>query len=321
MRFAKTGKGAAMKSQDVTNTPGEHAFFMVFGLREGPGAAAAVKSLCGGFAVIARSLRTRLPASDISCVMGFGAGAWSRLFPGRPRPKELAVFQEIKGAKHTAPSTPGDLFFHIRGARLDVCHEAAARISKALQGAVDPIDAVQGFRYFDGRAIIGFVDGTENPEDDDRRAFAIIGREDAAFSGGSYVFIQKYLHDMDAWNALSTEEQERAVGRRKFDDVELGDGEKPENAHNAVTNIAGADGKELKIVRANMPFANPAQGEYGTYFVGYAGAFSTTRKMLENMFVGDPVGNTDRLLDFSTAVTGVLFFVPSLDLLEELGGE
>lgn len=125
----------------------------------------------------------------------------------------------------------------------------------------------------------------------------------------------KSIHDMVAWNALPVEEQEKVIGRRKFNDVELSDEEKPQNAHNAVTNI----GDDLKIVRANMPFANTSKGEYGTYFIGYASTFTTTRQMLESMFIGNPVGNTDRLLDFSTAVTGTLFFAPSYDLLSELG--
>ena len=308
-----------MKPQDVTNTPGEHAIFMIFGLQNGNEALAKVKDLCADFTAVARSMRTRLPDSAISCIMGFGAEAWGRLFPKRGKPKELEVFKEIKGSKYTAVSTPGDIFLHIRAARLDVCLEAATIISSKLQGAVYPIDEVQGFRYFDGRSIIGFVDGTENPEDEERLASAAIGADDADFAGGSYAFVQKYLHDMNAWNALSTEEQEKAIGRRKFNDVELSDEEKPENAHNAVTNIEDEDGNELKIVRANMPFANPAKGEFGTYFIGYAGKFSTTRKMLENMFIGEPTGNTDRLLDFSTATTGTLFFVPSAELLEELG--
>ena len=307
-----------MRSQDVTKTPGEHAFFMIFGLAGGDDAVGAVKDLCGKIDFVARSLRNRFPGSDASCVVGFGAEAWTRLFPDQPRPAELAVFEEIKGEKHTAPSTPGDLFLHIRAARLDVCQEAASLITAMLQGVVFPIDEVQGFRYFDGRAIIGFVDGTENPEDDERAAFATIGEEDEHFAGGSYAFVQKYLHDMTAWNALPVEEQEKAIGRRKFNDVELDDDERPESAHNVVTNISDKDGNELKIVRANMPFATPTRGEFGTYFIGYAGTFTTTRKMLENMFVGEPVGNTDRLLDFSTAVTGTLFFVPSRETLEEL---
>ncbi|MDR3176598.1 MAG: Dyp-type peroxidase [Desulfovibrio sp.] len=308
-----------MNAQDITNKPGEHAIFMVFRLLSGGIAEAGVKALCSGFSPVLRSMRNRFPDSEASCVMGFGAEAWGRLFPDRPRPGELETFKEIKGAKHTAPSTPGDIFFHIRAKRLDVCHELAAVFRAALGDAVEHVDEVHGFRYFDGRAIIGFVDGTENPGGEDAMGFAAIGDEDGYFRGGSYAFVQKYIHDMDAWNALPTEEQERAIGRRKYNDVELSGEEKPKNAHNAVTNIHGADGGELKIVRANMPFANPSRKEFGTYFIGYAGTFSTTRKMLENMFVGDPAGNTDRLLDFSTAVTGTLFFVPPLDMLEELG--
>ena len=178
------------------------------------------------------------------------------------------------------------------------------------------VDETHGFRYMDGKAIIGFVDGTENPAvDENPYHFAVIGEEDADFAGGSYVFVQKYIHDMVAWNALPVEQQEKVIGRHKFNDVELSDEEKPGNAHNAVTNI----GDDLKIVRANMPFANTSKGEYGTYFIGYASTFSTTRRMLENMFIGSPAGNTDRLLDFSTAITGTLFFVPSYDLLGELG--
>ena len=310
-----------MKMQEVISGPGTNAIFMVLGLLPGEEAEEAVKGLCGSFPVLVRSMKNRFPQDEVSGVMGFGANAWGRLFPDSPRPKELAEFVEIRGEKHVAVSTPGDLFFHIRAKRTDVCFELATLVSGQLSGAVESIDEVHGFRYFDGRAILGFVDGTENPEAEEKLDAAVIGDEDGDFAGGSYAFVQKYLHDMQAWNALSTEDQEKAIGRRKFTDLELGDGEKPENAHNAVTNISDEQGNELKIVRANMPFANPSRGEYGTYFIGYAGTFSTTRKMLENMFVGEPVGNTDRLLDFSTAVTGTLFFVPTFDLLEELGEE
>jgi len=307
-----------MKPQDVTNKPGENAIFMVFGLADTDNAIEKVKDLCGNFAALVKSMRNRFPDAEVSAVMGFGAEAWEVLFPEQPCPEELSVFEEIKGEKHVAVSTPGDLFFHIRAKRRDVCYELATLVSNALQGAAKHIDEVHGFRYFDGRAIIGFVDGTENPDSDDAYDFATIGDEDPYFKGGSYAFVQKYIHDMEKWNALPTEEQEKVVGRRKYNDLELGDDEKPANAHNAVTNISDEEGDELKIVRANMPFANPAKGEFGTYFIGYAGTFTTTRRMLENMFIGDPVGNSDRLLDFSTAVTGILFFVPPFNLLEEL---
>jgi putative iron-dependent peroxidase len=145
----------------------------------------------------------------------------------------------------------------------------------------------------------------------------LIGEEDAAFAGGSYVIVQKYLHDLEAWNALSTEAQERIIGRTKLSDIELDDSVKPTSAHSALTTIV-EDGKEIKILRDNMPFGRPAHGEFGTYFIGYSRSPRTIEQMLENMFVGRPPGNYDRLLDFSRAVTGNLFFVPSATFLENV---
>jgi putative iron-dependent peroxidase len=307
-----------MHPQDVTHKPGKCAIFLVFGLNR-PDEIDPIKAICAAAPALARSMRNRFGDQEVSLVMGFGAPAWDHLFKRRKKPKELIPFVEIKGEKFTAPSTPGDLLFHIRASRMDLAVELASLVTETLGDAVFPIDEVHGFRYFDGRAILGFVDGTENPERADEAAgFAVIRDAEPDFIGGSYCFVQKYVHDMVAWNKLSTEDQEKVIGRRKFDDRELSEEEKPENAHNAVTNIADENGEELKIVRANMPFANPSKGEFGTYFIGYASTFTTTRKMLENMFLGDPPGNTDRILDFSTATTGTLFFIPSQELLEEL---
>lgn len=309
-----------MKPQDVTEHPGEHAIFIIFGLTDYTRTRGPVRELLGALPALVRSLKNRCPDCGISCVMGFGAQAWAGLFPEQPVPRELHEFQEIKGEKHTAVATPGDLFFHLRAKKMDAIIELASYISSDLGDSVRVIDETHGFRYQDSRAIIGFVDGTENPADE-ALEFAAIGREDPDFTGGSYAMTQKYLHDMEAWQKLPVEEQEKVIGRRKFTDRELTDEEKPGNAHNAVTNIKGPEGRELKIVRANIAFASPAKGEYGTYFIGYAGTFSTTRKMLENMFIGDPPGNSDRLLEYSRAVSGALFFIPSARLLENLAGD
>ena len=186
-----------------------------------------------------------------------------------------------------------------------------------LGEAVLVADEVHGFRYFDYRDVIGFVDGTENPRGDAAREAAIVGDEDPAFAGGSYVIVQKYLHDMKGWNALPVEEQERIIGRRKLSDIELSDAEKPAFAHNALTIIV-ENGKEVKILRDNMPFGKPGHAEFGTYFIGYSRFARITEQMLENMFIGQPPGNYDRLLDFSRPVTGSLFFVPSATFLDNL---
>jgi putative iron-dependent peroxidase len=176
---------------------------------------------------------------------------------------------------------------------------------------------VQGFRYFDERDLMGFVDGTESPQGAAAVPAAIVDAEaDPGFAGGSYVIVQKYLHDMTSWNTLSVEEQERVIGRTKLDDIELPDDVKPADSHVALNTVTGPDGDELAIVRANMPFGNPGAGEFGTYYIAYAATPSVTELMLVNMFIGRPPGNTDRILDFSTAVTGSLFFAPAADFLE-----
>lgn len=303
--------------QPVLEQQGMAAHFIVLAIAPGREAEERVRAFFGNAAALRRSVGRRLPELNLSLVVGIGSEAWDRLF-GLPRPAQLHPFRELRGSKHVAPSTPGDLLLHIRARNESLCFELSMQIMNALGDAVQAIDEVHGFRYFDARAMIGFVDGTENPEGREALEAALIGDEDPGFAGGSYVIVQKYLHDMKAWNALSTEEQERVMGRTKHDDIELADEVKPSNSHVALNVVTDDEGNELAIVRANLPFAHAARGEYGTYFIGYAADVAVTELMLRNMFIGRPPGNYDRLLDFSTAVTGTLFFVPSAALLEAL---
>ena len=274
----------------------------------------AVRSLCADLPKLVRAVGFREPAANLSCVLGVGSDIWDPLF-GAPRPAELHPFREIRAGTRHAVATPGDVLFHIRAEREDLCFELATQIMTKLRAAVAPADEVHGFRYFDARDLLGFVDGTENPVNEEAVGAAIVGEEDPAFAGGSYVIVQKYLHDMVGWNALPTEAQERIIGRTKLADVELDDTVKPTSAHNALTTIV-ENGQEVKILRQNMAFGQAGHGEFGTYFIGYARSPRRTEQMLENMFVGRPPGNYDRLLDFSRAVTGNLFFAPSQTFLD-----
>ena len=285
-----------------------------------PGGEDAVRDLLPDLAGLGRSVGFRIPEGALQAVAAIGSDAWDRLFTG-PRPRELHPFRELAGTRHTAPATPGDLLFHVRANQMDLCFEFAAQVMRRLRGAVEVADEVQGFRYFDERDLIGFVDGTESPPGAAGVGAAIVSPDDDAdFAGGSYVIVQKYLHDLTEWNALSVEEQERVIGRTKLDDIELPDDVKPANSHVALNTITGPDGQERQIVRANMPFGNPGRDEFGTYYIGYAAAPSVTEEMLANMFIGRPPGNTDRILDFSTAVTGCLFFAPAADFLDDPPG-
>ncbi len=291
------------------------AIFLVLTIDNGGEAAA--RDLLADCAGLQRAVGFSIPDGQLTCVAGVGSAAWDRLFTG-PRPAELHPFPMIVGDKHRAVSTPGDLLFHIRATEMDLCFELAGQIMDRLRGRVAVVDEVHGFKYFDERDLLGFVDGTENPTGRVAHDAVIIAGSDAAFAGGSYVIVQKYFHDLDAWNALPVEAQERVVGRTKLADIELPDNIKPSNSHVALNVVTGPDGAELKILRDNMPFGNIGRSEFGTYYIAYANTPQITERMLNNMFVGNPPGNYDRILDFSTAVTGTLFFVPPQDFLDTL---
>ena len=294
------------------------AIFLVVLIGPQAGSEQAVRDLLADLPALTRAVGFRDLDGFLCCVTGISDTGWERLATGWPRPAGLHPFREIRAGARHAVSTPGDLLFHIRAARMDLCFELAMQIMARIGGSVTVADEVHGFRYFDDRDLIGFVDGTENPVGAEAAGAALIGAEDPGFAGGSYVIVQKYVHDLVAWNKIPVEQQEKIVGRTKLDDIELSDDVKPSYAHNALTTIT-VDGDEVDILRDNMPFGAPGSGEYGTYFIGYARSPATTELMLTNMFVGRPEGNYDRLLDVSRAVTGTLFFVPSQPVLDSIG--
>jgi porphyrinogen peroxidase len=304
--------------QKITAQKSRAAIFLVLTVNSRSSDAATVIALSSNLAGLVRSVGLRDPETGLTCVLGFGADAWDRLFGKAARPSELHPFREFHADTRHAVATPGDLLFHIHADRLDLCFNLAALIMERLGNSVTVADEVQGFQYYDNRQLLGFVDGTENPQDREALDAVLIGAEDPAFAGGSYVIVQKYLHDIAGWNTLPVETQERIIGRKKLENTELDDLVKPSYAHNALTTII-ENGQEKKILRENRAFGRPGQGEFGTYFIGYTRSPRTIERMLENMFIGRPPGNYDRLLDFSRAVTGCLFFVPTQSFLDSLG--
>lgn len=301
------------RPQSVMTPATRSAIFLVVTVNEGSEHARSVRELLREIPSLVARHRRRAPAARLSCVTAIGSRAWGRLF-GPARPKELREFREIRAGGRHAVSTPGDLLFHLRADRHDLCYELERQLLARFGGAVTPQDEEVGFRYFGNRNLLEFIDGTENPRGRAAREAVLIGREDPDFAAGSYVVVQKYLHDVVGWEALPLEAQQRIVGRTKPDDRELQDGAKPPYAHIALTTISEG-GSEVKILRDSMPFGRPARREVGTYFIGYCRSPRPIEQMLENMFVGNPPGNYDRLLDYSRPVTGGLFFAPAARFL------
>ena len=302
------------EAQPVVERPTSAAIFLV--LTVPAGSEDVVRDVLAGAGGIRRSVGFRIPEARLTCIVGIGSELWDRLY-GAPRPAQLHALPEFTGPRHHAPSTPGDLFLHIRAERLDMCFELAQRLTEALGDAATTIDEVHGFRSFDDRDLLGFVDGTENPEGEDAVAAVTVGDADPGFAGSSYVIVQKYVHDLAAWDALSVEAQEAAIGRTKLSNLEFPDADKPPDAHIALNVIEDENGEEVDVMRANMPFGAVGAREFGTYYVSYASSPWVMEQMLSRMFCGTADAAHDRILDFSTALTGNLFFIPTIDLLED----
>ena len=298
-------------AQDVFKDAGESVIFVMLSLKRKDleKEREIIADMADRMEAIQRSMNIRVAPETVKLSFGFSNRAWEYLFPTAKKPKELEDFQGVNGEHHTAPATPADLFLHVRAGQAATSYLVVDQIMSFLRPVVDVVDETHGFHYLEGRAIIDFIDGTENPVGEEAKEWAIIGAEDPEFINGSYAFAQKYIHDLDAWRALPTEVQEKYVGRRKYSDLELSDEEKDPRAHNIISQD-NRDGEEHKIVRMNVVFANPGEGVRGTYFIGYARHWNVTRQMVTNMFTQD-----DRLLEYSTAEKGQLFFIPSKEIL------
>lgn len=302
------------KAQDVWKDVGKNVSFVVLKLKRENLAAdqEAIAEFADRSQAIERSMMIRAADANLKVSIGFSRTAWDYLFPNAAVPKQLETYTTLTGPEYSMPASEGDIFLHVRAGDEAVVYEVVRQFMVFLEPIATVLDETKGFRYFEGRAIIGFIDGTEAPAEFEAADYALVGEEDPEYINGSYAFAQKWLHDMGFWGKMKTEEQEKAVGRHKFDDLELEDDEKFHNAHNVAAKIE-VDGEEQKIVRMNVPFSDPATGKTGTYFIGYSRYWSVTKAMLQQM-----VDMSDFLLTFSTIQSGQLFFIPSRDTLGEI---
>ncbi|MFT3732146.1 MAG: Dyp-type peroxidase [Hyphomicrobium sp.] len=315
-----TGKNwdrVPIDAQSIDAPLSRAAVFLVVTVGSEPESLARVCAALDGLDDLVKTVGFRDLSARLSCIVGIGSELWDRLHFDK-RPQELKVFAPVKGPVHSAPSTPGDLLFHIRAERRDFCFEFERLLLDSLGDGITVVDEVAGFRYFDARDLLGFVDGTANPTGLNLPASALVGDEDRDFAGGSYVVIQKYLHDLCAWTKVPTPLQEAIIGRTKIDNVEIDDDDAPRKSHKSLATIVDTNGHEYDILRDNMPFGRPGQREFGTYFIGYSRYLWVIEKMLERMYLGDTPGAYDRLLDFSTPLTGATFFAPARPALEAL---
>ncbi len=298
----------------ILTNPNSFADFLTFTLAD-PVASAALRTIAEGVAGTERSVGARDPAAQLTLTFGVSHNGWTRLLSDHEMPHDLAPFEAMSDGDRNFPSTPGDLFCMIKSERLDLSFLAAKELKLALVGVAELIEDIPAFGYLDSRDLIDFVDGTENPVDGERADAVLVGEEQPGLSGGSYVTVQRYVHRAEQWEATSTHEQEKVIGRSKADDIEMDSATKPASAHSAKSNVK-VDGEEIKMYRQNRAFGNAI--EYGTMFVGFARSSETIMTSLRQMIEADENGDYDRLLDYVDAETGTNYFVPPQTLLDEL---
>ncbi|SIS99276.1 Dyp-type peroxidase [Neptunomonas antarctica] len=264
-------------------------------------------------------LKARFSVQDLHAVIAIGSEYWDRLTfhisnPAPLRPALFTSFPVLHGATN-APSTPADILLHLRSNRRDITFELARALMALLGDAVDVVEDVSCFRYLDARDLTGFVDGTENPEGEHRKDVALVGEEDAAFAGGSYIHLQRYIHNLNQWSQQSVKEQEDTYGRTKDDNVEYPSSEKPLTAHTKRASLKDSAGDSIEILRHSMPYGNVT--EAGLVFASYCHTPENFTLILKSMVEGDSHGHSDRLMQFTTAVTGQAFFAPPLHWFDE----
>lgn len=300
----------------IVPAPSPNAVFLILRVRDMGTNGKTVAKVAANIPALTAKVSVIDPRAKLVSTVSFGSQFWDAISPYR-RPAKLHPFTAVNNGNLNAPSTGGDLLLHILSRRHDLNFELAMRFRTQLGDMVEVMDEVHGFAYLDSRDLTGFIDGTENPQGNKERAeVALIGTEDPAFAGGSYVFTQRYIHNLKRWATLSLQEQEGAVGRKKKDSKELSDKLKPATSHVSRV-VMEENGKELEIVRHSFPYGTVS--EAGLFFIAYTKDLAIPEKMLSRMYGTAGDGLHDHLMDFTQAVTGATFFAPSLEVLKALG--
>lgn len=254
-------------------------------------------------------LNAQQPGAELTLSIAFTKVFWSKL--NAEMPAELIDFPELGEGEVVAPSSDVDVLIHCHSNRHDLHFYLLRKFFAQVSENVSVVDETYGYRYLDSRDMTDFVDGTENPKEAQREEVAII--PEGEFAGGSYVMVQRFIHNLPSWNRLNVSAQEKVIGRTKPDSIELDD--VPAASHVGRVDIK-EEGKGLKIVRHSLPYGS-VSGEHGLLFIAYCNTLHNFKAMLESMY-GVTDGKTDQLLRFTKAVTGAYFFAPSAEMLQSL---
>ena len=273
-----------------------------------------IKTTLASTPAIIYDIQQEFPDSDLHASIGLSHRVWHHF--DSKKPNHLANFPSIKGKEVEITPTDVDLVFHIRSSRHDATYQLGKKLYSAFGSNVSLVDEVKCFKYKDNRDLTGFVDGTENPEGEQRKKVALVGNEDPDFTDGTYLNLMRFVHNLDKWEKEDLKTQEDIYGRTKKDNEEYTAAEKSVHAHTKRTALKDDNGNAMEILRHSMPFASLT--EQGLMFASYSKSPEPFNRMLESMIKGDEDGNTDHLMRYTTAKTGQAFFVPAIDWFTSL---
>lgn len=290
----------------------QHALYMVIDVTNN---SENVVKQCAALPTLIETIKKQANTDSLFASLAFGADFWDSIHRSS-RPQRLKSFTALGEGDVKAPATGGDIFLHVHSDRKDMTYVLASEFIKPIKESIDVLDEVDGFHYLDDRDLTGFIDGTENPEGEERAEAALIDDE-PEFNGGSYVLAQRYIHNLPKWQTVADDEQEKVIGRTKPDSIELDEDVMPETSHVSRV-VIEEDGEELEIVRHSLPYGQ-ASGDAGLFFCAYSKDNTILEKMLANMFGTSGDGLHDHLMNYTTAKSGAYFFSPSIEMLTGLG--
>lgn len=253
--------------------------------------------------------------SNVSVVVSFGEEAWRFLQPNW-MPETFKSFEPLQGLQgHQAPSTQADLFFWLHGEDISTVLDVALMIHTKIKRVGHLRLQERGFSYHQNKDLIGFEDGTANPETDELKRDAAVIADGRMGAGGSLILTQKWVHNLDKWNATPVPCQEAVIGRTKEENIELEGDDMPDDSHISRTDLTVA-GVPMKIYRRSAPFGSVT--ENGLLFLAFGCELIRFTSQLESMYGLTEDKKIDQLLNFSKAVTGSYWFAPSEEDLSEM---
>lgn len=293
--------------------PSDHARFIVLGLKDLT--LDILKEKLSDLFSTRDRLISQHPHAEIKTAVAFGPELWAQL--SDEIPQGFKQLEPISGS-FDMPVVPADILIHIASARADFCFILSQAFFKGIHDKVHVFDERVCFRNIDGRDLTGFIDGTENPHfPQDRIETTLLGQDSGIFADGSFIFAQRYAHNLEKWNHLKVDAQEHVIGRTKLESIELDDDIQPENSHVSRTVVEDESGEEMAILRHSLPYGDGC-GDQGLFFIAYTNNLSIIDTMLFRMFGRSGDGIHDRLLHFVTPKDGAYYFAPSEELLEDL---